>query len=145
MKSALQAIGDNNSGTVDLANIDTDLADLGGFDSDNDNDHESDDEDEDNPAELQAADSVGKALLLVKQVRLSSALADEHHEQSHDLFKIRASPQARAFFKKSCRQVEVPVIQLLLWIHTRWASLYAFLDRLLILKKVWPLRYQRAR
>jgi hypothetical protein len=50
--------------------------------------------------------------------------------------QIRASPQARAFFKKSCHQVEVPILQLLLWIRTRWASLYTFLDRLLILKKV---------
>lgn len=30
----------------------------------------------------------------------------------------------------------MPILQLLLWIRTRWASLFAFLDRLLILKKV---------
>ena len=50
--------------------------------------------------------------------------------------QIRASPQARAFFAKSCQQVEVPILQLLLWIRTCRASLFAFLDRLLILKKV---------
>lgn len=79
MKSALQAIGDNNSGTVDLNDIDTQLADFGGFDDDNDNDLESDNEDEDNPAELQAADSIRKALLLVKQVCPPGALVDKHH------------------------------------------------------------------
>lgn len=30
----------------------------------------------------------------------------------------------------------MPVLQLILWIRTRWASLYAFLNRLLILRKV---------
>ena len=54
----------------------------------------------------------------------------------HMWLQIRASPQARAFFVKSCQQVEVPILQLLLWIRTRWASLYVFLDRLLILKMV---------
>ena len=54
----------------------------------------------------------------------------------HMRLQIHASPQAQAFFKKSCRQVEVPILQLLLWIRTRWASLYTFLDRLLMLKKV---------
>jgi len=50
--------------------------------------------------------------------------------------QIRASLQARAFFKKSCEKVDVPYLELILWIRTRWASLFAFLDRTLILKKV---------
>ena len=54
----------------------------------------------------------------------------------HMRLQICVSPQAQAFFKKSCQQVEVPILQLLLWIHTCWASLYTFLDRLLMLKKV---------
>ena len=54
----------------------------------------------------------------------------------HMQLQIRASPQAQAFFVKSCQQVEVPILQLILWIRTRWASLYTFLERLLILKKV---------
>ncbi|KAF5370479.1 hypothetical protein D9615_009743 [Tricholomella constricta] len=77
------------------------------------------DDDEDDPDEvatlLSFADSVGKALALVKQ--------------------IRASPQARAFFKKSCQQNDVPTLQLLLWIRTRWASMYSFLDRMLTVRK----------
>src|SRR5438876_1148860 len=50
--------------------------------------------------------------------------------------QIRASPQARAFFRESCTQVEVPTLELLLWIRTRWASLYHFLDRILVMQKV---------
>ena len=46
------------------------------------------------------------------------------------------SPQARTFFKSSCTQVGVKPLELLLWIRTRWASLYKFLDRLLSLRKV---------
>jgi hypothetical protein len=40
------------------------------------------------------------------------------------------------FFKSSCSQVGVQPLELLLWIRTRWASLYKFLDRLLMLRKV---------
>jgi len=29
----------------------------------------------------------------------------------------------------------VPLLQLLLWVRTRWASLYNFLDRILVLRK----------
>jgi hypothetical protein len=50
--------------------------------------------------------------------------------------QIRKSPQARAFFATSCEDVEVPLLQLLLWVRTRWASLYQFLDRILVLQKV---------
>lgn len=46
------------------------------------------------------------------------------------------SPQARAFFRKTCTEVDVPDLQLLKWIRTRWASLFHFLDRILILKQV---------
>jgi hypothetical protein len=50
--------------------------------------------------------------------------------------KIRKSPQARAFFEKSCEEVDVPLLQLLYWVKTRWASLFNFLDRILILQHV---------
>jgi len=50
--------------------------------------------------------------------------------------QIHKSPQARAFFATSCEDVEVPLLQLLLWVRTRWASLYQFLDRILVLQKV---------
>ena len=49
------------------------------------------------------------------------------------------SPQARTFFKSSCVQVGIKPLELLLWIRTQWASLYYFLERLLLLRKVlWP-------
>ena len=50
--------------------------------------------------------------------------------------QIRASPQAHTFFHASCTQVNIQPLELLLWIRTRWASLYRFLNRLLILRKV---------
>lgn len=117
MKKALQVTSDDGSGTFDLDDLNTRLANFD-FDDDNDEEIESDGGEEEGALEeeVDAADSLGKALLLVKQ--------------------ICASPQARAFFKKSCQQVGVPILQLLLWIRTRWASLYAFLDRLLTLKGV---------
>ncbi|KAJ7465531.1 hypothetical protein FB451DRAFT_1179014 [Mycena latifolia] len=66
-------------------------------------------------AALAAGDAVGKGLALLNQ--------------------IRKSPQAQAFFAKTCSAVDVPVLQLLGWVRTRWASLYAFLDRILLLQK----------
>ncbi|KAF7366232.1 HAT family dimerization domain-containing protein [Mycena venus] len=51
-------------------------------------------------------DAVGKALALVKQ----------------------------AFFKKMCTGAGVPVLQFLGWIRTRWASMFTFLDRLILLR-----------
>jgi len=80
-----------------------------------------------------AADSIGKLCSSLKQyappyLPLVACL--------HVIYSDSHFSSSSAFFKKSCEQVEVPVLQLLLWIRTRWASLYAFLDRLLILKKV---------
>ena len=134
MKKALQFASDSNSGTFDLDDLDTCLANLD--DGDNDNGDVDEDEEiegsDDEETRVDAADSIGKAILLVKQVCLSQSNFAGTNIWST---QIRASPQARAFFKKSCQQVGVPVLQLLLWIRTRWASLYAFLDRLLTLKK----------
>ncbi|KAJ7453409.1 hypothetical protein FB451DRAFT_1185218 [Mycena latifolia] len=48
---------------------------------------------------------------------------------------IRKSPQAQAYFAKTCKTLEIPALQLIGWIRTRWASLYAFLDRILLLQK----------
>ena len=50
--------------------------------------------------------------------------------------QIRKSPQARVFFKESCKQVGVQPLELLLWIRTWWGSLYKFLDRILQLRGV---------
>jgi hypothetical protein len=92
MKSALRAIDNDNSGSVDLDDIDTRLADFN-LDNDNDDDLEGDDEDDDDLAELQAADSVGKALLLVKQVCPSFALAGELRRHSCDLLRYVLLPR----------------------------------------------------
>ncbi|KAJ7713560.1 hypothetical protein B0H16DRAFT_1435997, partial [Mycena metata] len=45
------------------------------------------------------------------------------------------SPQAREFFKKCCMQVGLSPLEVLLWVRTRWASLYRALDRSLDLRK----------
>jgi hypothetical protein len=50
--------------------------------------------------------------------------------------QIRKLPQAQAFFKKSCDEADVLFLQLITWICTQWASLYSFLNRILVLQKV---------
>jgi hypothetical protein len=68
MKKALRVVSDNNSSTFDLDNLDVHL---GGFNFDDNDDEENEDDDGDEEAleaEVDAADSIGKALLLVKQV-----------------------------------------------------------------------------
>jgi hypothetical protein len=50
--------------------------------------------------------------------------------------QIRKSPQARAFFRASCNQVRIDPLELLLWIRTRWGSLFSFLERFIKLKAV---------
>jgi hypothetical protein len=52
------------------------------------------------------------------------------------MLQIRKSPQARAFFRATCTQVNIPQLELLLWIRTRWGSLFSFLDRFMKLKAV---------
>ncbi|KAG2742502.1 hypothetical protein P692DRAFT_20651015, partial [Suillus brevipes Sb2] len=61
-------------------------------------------------------DAVGKALALIEQ--------------------IRKSPQAQAFFKKSCEEEGVAVREILTWVRTRWASLFKCLERFLSLRLV---------
>ena len=48
-------------------------------------------------------------------------------------WKIRKSPQAHAFFCQACEQVHLHALELKLWVCTRWASLYDFLDRMITL------------
>jgi hypothetical protein len=45
--------------------------------------------------------------------------------------QVRASPQARSYFHKLCKDENLPPLQLLKWIRTRWASLYDLINRLL--------------
>ena len=52
------------------------------------------------------------------------------------MLQIRKSPQARAFFRATCAQVGTTPLELLLWIRTRWGSLYSFLERFITLKLV---------
>ena len=73
MKKALQVASDDSSGTFDLDDLE---ARLDGFDFDDDKNEGEEKEGDDNEkeealgAEVDAADSIGKALLLVKQVCL---------------------------------------------------------------------------
>ena len=45
--------------------------------------------------------------------------------------QVRSSPQARAYFHKLCKDENIPPLQLLKWIRTRWASLFDLMNRLL--------------
>jgi len=87
---------------------------------------------DENEEDFDAGDACGKALALIKQVGfVLGYFAFKLIE-----LQIRKSPQARAFFTACCEEVEVPLLQLLLWVKTRWASLYNFLDHILVLRKV---------
>lgn len=57
--------------------------------------------------------------------------------------QIRKSPQARSFFRATCSQVGIKPLELLLWIRTRWGSLFKFLERFLLLKSVRDLIVRR--
>ena len=76
---------------------------------------EEDGGDDEAAEQFTVGDTIGKALAIVTQ--------------------IRKSPQARAFFQKCCIEAEVPTLELLKWIRTRWASLFHFLDRILKLQE----------
>ena len=91
-----------------------------------------DDNDDNDSMEYDVGDALGKVLALVTQVccHYIAFRIPFHGPQ------IRRSPQARAFFKQSCREVDIPTLELLTWIRTCWASLFNFLDRILMLKLV---------
>jgi hypothetical protein len=42
----------------------------------------------------------------------------------------------RAFFHGTCSQLNIPPLELLLWVRTRWGSLFKFLERFIQLKAV---------
>lgn len=87
------------------------------------------------------ARSLSKALGLTKQVSFF-ALNVMRRELIRS--QIRMSPQARAFFESTCEQVGITPLGLILWIRTRWASLYQFLDRFISLRKVFSFHSQFA-
>ncbi|KAJ7195322.1 hypothetical protein GGX14DRAFT_677063 [Mycena pura] len=49
--------------------------------------------------------------------------------------QLLASPQACAYFEHCCRLCGLPALRLRLWVRTRWTSLYACLDRDVMLRK----------
>src|ERR1700761_4516107 len=69
---------------------------------------------------------------LLRQV-LSPGNLDFSHTPHHQLL---ASPQACTYFEHCCRLCGLPQLRLRLWVRTRWASLYACLDRAIVLRKV---------
>ncbi|KAF8976837.1 hypothetical protein BDQ17DRAFT_1417641 [Cyathus striatus] len=94
----------SHRGDLDLDELDHELAEINLDEPDTDGNSESDNED----FSFHPGDSLGKALALVKQ--------------------IRKSPQAHTFFKSTCTQVDIDPLELLLWVRTRWALLYQFLE-----------------
>jgi hypothetical protein len=107
-----------------------DVGEVGHWTDDDGNDDYDDDND------FTPGDALGKALALVKQVRFFFSRSSLLCIVLTHPIQIRMSPQARTFFKSSCIQVGIKPLELLLWIRTRWASLYKFLDRLITLRKV---------
>ena len=84
--------------------------------------------------DFDAGNTVVKALaLVVTQVSLLSRLC-----WSNILWymQIRMSLQAHVFFQQCCKQVNVRKLELKLWVQTRWASLYNFLDCMITLCSV---------
>ncbi|KAG0701880.1 ribonuclease H-like domain-containing protein [Suillus ampliporus] len=79
------------------------------------NKNAADDDEDDETTDFEVADTVGKALALVMQVR--------------------KSPQVRMYFQKCCAEVNEPNLKLLKWIHTQWASLFSMMERILRLHK----------
>ncbi|KAG2045526.1 hypothetical protein BDR06DRAFT_978148, partial [Suillus hirtellus] len=69
-------------------------------------------DDDDDDVEFGVGDLIGKALVL-----------------------IRASSQARAFFAQSCKQADVPTLELMQLVQTRWASMHSFITQMLLLQK----------
>lgn len=107
----------------------------------NDPDKDGDDiavaDDENSDVEFEVADSIGKALALVNQVSIQVLERFSHLTCDGIVIgQICKSLQAQAFFEKSCEEVNAPCLQLLYWVKTRWASLFTFLDRILILQQV---------
>ncbi|KAG1827950.1 ribonuclease H-like domain-containing protein [Suillus subalutaceus] len=74
-----------------------------------------DEDDDDETTDFEVADTAGKALALVTQ--------------------IRKSPQARTFFQQCCVEVNELKLELLKWIRTRWASLFGMLEHTFKLRK----------
>ena len=66
----------------------------------------------------------------------SASLSDALRKLLGLIVQIRKSPQAHAFFKWMCREVNIPEHNLMLFVQTRWASMFACLERALKLRPV---------
>jgi hypothetical protein len=111
---------------ANLSGMDSDGGGVSGDEDDTGNAND------DGVAEFDAGDTIGKALALVTQVSGTHSFACVLI-----LYRqIRKSPQARAFFRQVCDDVNVVRLELKLWVRTRWASLYDFLDRMIKLRPV---------
>ncbi|KAG2035041.1 ribonuclease H-like domain-containing protein [Suillus americanus] len=90
-----------------------------------------------------AAAHFTKAITSTTSSQVDEDLEDDISNTSDALSKalaliaqVRKSPQAQAFICRSCTETNVPVLELVQWVCTRWASLFTCLDRLLLLWKV---------
>ncbi|KAF9004688.1 hypothetical protein BDQ17DRAFT_1325506 [Cyathus striatus] len=122
IKAALKK-SSHHDGSLDLDELDKELADIN-LEVENEEEGPVEEEsntegvnevDSDNDFTFLPGDLLGKALALVKQ--------------------IHKSPQAQAYFKSTCSQVNIKPLELLLWICTQWASLYKFLEYFTFLQK----------
>ena len=52
------------------------------------------------------------------------------------IVQIRKSPQAHTFFKRMCCESNIPEHDLVLFVRTRWASMFACLEQVLMLRSV---------
>lgn len=116
VKKALgaKAAKSNASSANDAATSELSEEDYEGLDADLD--ELSEEELDELESKFGAKDLLGKILAFVNQVR--------------------ASPQARTYFNRVCKQEEVAPLQLLKWVRTRWASLYDLIVRISKLRKV---------
>src|ERR1700678_495649 len=56
---------------------------------------------------------------------------------SDNIWQIRASPQAKQYFALCCKSEQVPILELIKWIRTRWGSMHDLVDRFTSLKPVY--------
>jgi hypothetical protein len=85
-----------------------------------------------------AADEDDNTLEAIEELAATGDLDAEEFDPADLLGKIlafinqvRSSPQARTFFHKLCKDENLPPLELLKWVRTRWASLYDLINRML--------------
>jgi hypothetical protein len=53
-----------------------------------------------------------------------------------DIVQVRLSPQATTFFFRCCAKEDLPHLELIKYVWTRWSSMYDLLERMFLLKAV---------